>query len=165
MAHAAIRIISGNFITASPLGVIDGIDLQLTGKVRRIAHETIEPILNANAIVLLSPLGFSQTGEAFNLTMEDVAVFVAVSLHAEKLIFITEDPLMKDTAGEAIHELSSHQADAVLQAGFLPEGNAFNLKYALKASKGGVPRACIRFPSRWTVPCCWNCSRTTAWER
>ncbi|RJX32782.1 MAG: amino-acid N-acetyltransferase [Oxalobacter sp.] len=140
MAHAAIRIISGNFITASPVGVIDGVDLQLTGRVRRIAHETIEPILNAEAIVLLSPLGFSQTGEAFNLTMEDVAVNAAIALHAEKLIFLTESPVMKDQAGEDIRELSSHQAEAVLQAGFLPEQQAFNLRYAISASKAGVPR-------------------------
>ncbi len=140
MAHAAIRIISGNFITASPLGVIEGVDLQLTGKTRRIAHETIESILNANAVVLLSPLGFSQTGEAFNLTMEDVAVSAAIALHAEKLIFLTESPVMKSPAGDEIRELSSHEAESVLQASFLSEDSAFNLKYAIKASKAGIPR-------------------------
>ncbi|MBS1186163.1 MAG: argA [Burkholderiaceae bacterium] len=140
MAHATIRLISGNFITASPLGVIDGVDLELTGKTRRIAHETIESILNANAIVLLSPLGFSQTGEAFNLTMEDVAVSAAIALHAEKLIFITETPLMTDAGGADIRELSSHQAEAVLNANFLPPDSAFYLKFAIKASNQGIPR-------------------------
>lgn len=143
MAHAAIRLISGNFITASPIGVIDGVDMELTGKTRRIAHETINSILDANAIVLLSPLGFSATGEAFNLTMEDVAVFASIALHAEKLIFITEIPMMKDAAGEDIRELSSHQAQAVLGANFLSENSAFYLKYAIDASKGGVPRVHI----------------------
>jgi len=143
MAHAAIRLISGNFITASPIGVIDGVDMELTGKTRRIAHETIHSILDANGIVLLSPLGFSQSGEAFNLTMEDVAVFAAVGLHAEKLIFITETPMMKDASGAEIRELSSHQAEAVLQAGFLSEDSAFYLKYAISGSAGGVPRVHI----------------------
>lgn len=143
MAHAAIRIISGNFITASPLGVIDGVDLELTGKTRRIAHEIIESILNADALVLLSPLGFSQTGEAFNLTMEDVAVSAAVALRAEKLIFITETPMMKDAAGADVRELSSHQAEAVLKADFLPPDSAFYLKYAIKASNRGTPRVHI----------------------
>ncbi len=143
MAHAAIRLISGNFITASPIGVIDGVDMELTGKTRRIDHETIHSILNANALVLLSPLGFSQSGEAFNLTMEDVASFAAIALHAEKLIFITETPMMKDSSGEEIRELASHEADAVLQAGFLPDESAFYLKYAVDASKGGVPRVHI----------------------
>ena len=143
MAHATIRIISGNFITASPLGVIDGVDMELTGKTRRIAHETIESILDANAIVLLSPLGFSQTGEAFNLTMEDVAVSAAVSLHAEKLIFITETPMMKDAAGVEMRELSSHQAEAVIESKCLPDDSAFYLNFAIRASNGGIPRVHI----------------------
>ena len=93
MAHAAIRIISGNFITARPLGVIDGVDLGFTGLVRKIASETIHSILGTGGLVLLSPLGFSPTGEAFNLNMEDVAVSAAIALHADKLIFVSETPM------------------------------------------------------------------------
>ena len=143
MAHAAIRIISGNFVTARPLGVIDGIDLELTGIVRKIASETIHPILAADALVLLSPLGFSPTGEAFNLTMEDVATSAAIALHADKLVFISETPMMADLGGTEIRELSSHQAEAVLEAGFLPEDTAFYLQHAVKACNSGVPRAHI----------------------
>jgi len=143
MAHAAIRIISGNFVTARPLGVIDGADLQLTGVVRKIAYETIHPILNAGSLVLLSPLGFSPTGEAFNLTMEDVAVSAAISLRAEKLIFISETPLMKDAGDAEIRELSSHQAQAVLDSGCLPVDSAFYLQHAIKSCNAGVPRAHI----------------------
>src|SRR3990167_207812 len=99
MAHSAIRIISGNFVTARPLGVIDGEDLELTGVTRKIAYETIHPILNTGALVLLSPLGFSPTGEIFNLTMEDVAVSASIALRADKLIFISETPMMTDASG------------------------------------------------------------------
>ena len=99
MAHAAIRIISGNFVTARPIGIIDGVDLELTGVTRKIAYEAIHPILSAGGLVLLSPLGFSPTGEIFNLTMEDVAVNAAIALRADKLIFITETPMIKDMAG------------------------------------------------------------------
>jgi amino-acid N-acetyltransferase len=143
MAHAALRIISGNFVTARPLGVIDGVDHELTGVVRKIAAETIHGILGADGLVLLSPLGFSPTGEVFNLTMEDVAVNAAIDLHADKLIFITETPMMMDAGGTEIRELSSHQAEAVLQAGFLPQDAAFYLKHAVRACNSGVPRAHI----------------------
>ncbi len=143
MAHAAIRIISGNFVTARPLGVIDGVDLELTGVARKIASETIHPILATGGLVLLSPLGFSPTGEAFNLTMEDVAVSAAIALHADKLVFISETPMMQDAAGIDIRELSSHQAQAVLQAGFLPPDSAFYLEHAIKACNSGVPRSHI----------------------
>ncbi len=143
MAHSAIRIISGNFVTARPLGVIDGVDLELTGVTRKGAYETIHPILNTGGLVLLSPLGFSPTGEVFNLTMEDVAVSAAVALRADKLIFISETPLMSDAAGTEIRELSSHQAEAVLAANFLPPDIAFYLQHAIKACNGGVARAHI----------------------
>ncbi|HZX28596.1 MAG TPA: amino-acid N-acetyltransferase [Telluria sp.] len=143
MAHSAIRIISGNFVTARPLGVIDGVDHELTGIVRRIAADTITGILDTDSLVLLSPLGFSPTGEIFNLTMEDVAVSAAIELHADKLIFITETPMMYDQAGVEIRELSSHQAEAVLQAGFLPSDAAFYLRHCIRATHSGVDRAHI----------------------
>jgi amino-acid N-acetyltransferase len=143
MAHAAIRIISGNFVTARPIGVIDGVDLEFTGVARKIAYETIHPILSAGALVLLSPLGFSATGEAFNLAMEDVAVAAATALRADKLIFITETPMMTDAGGAEIRELSSHQAAAVLKSGCLPADAAFYLEHAVKACDNGVSRAHI----------------------
>lgn len=143
MAHAAIRVISGNFIIARPIGVVNGADMQLTGVVRKVAAETIHLILSADSIVLLSPLGFSSTGEAFNLSMEDVAVSAAIALRAEKLIFLTETPLMYDKNGVSIRELSAHQAKAVLAASFLSLDNAFYLEHAIKACNAGVSRAHI----------------------
>ncbi|RJG08007.1 amino-acid N-acetyltransferase [Noviherbaspirillum cavernae] len=143
MAHSAIRIISGNFVTARPIGVIDGTDLEFTGLVRKIAHDAIQPIINAGGLVLLSPLGFSPTGEAFNLTMEDVAVAAAISLRADKLIFITETPMMTDAGGTEIRELSSHQAAAVLESACLPTDAAFYLQHAVEACNNGVARAHI----------------------
>ncbi|CAN5261787.1 amino-acid N-acetyltransferase [soil metagenome] len=143
MAHSAIRIISGNFVTARPVGVIDGVDLELTGVTRKIAFETIHPILSTGGLVLLSPLGFSPTGEIFNLTMEDVAVSAAIALHADKLIFISETPMMTDAAGSELRELSAHQAEAVLFSNCLPAVQAFYLQHAIKACNGGVARAHI----------------------
>lgn len=143
MANAAIRVISGNFVVARPMGIIDGIDLEHTGVTRKIAYETIHPVLNNGSLVLLSPLGFSPTGEVFNLAMEDVAVAAATALRADKLIFISETPMMQDAAGIDIHELSAHQAQAVLESGCLPTDSAFYLQHAMEACQGGVPRAHI----------------------
>jgi amino-acid N-acetyltransferase len=143
MAHAAIRIISGNFVTARPIGVIDGVDLEFTGIARKIAYETINPILAAGGLVLLSPLGFSPTGEAFNLTMEDVAVAAATALRADKLIFITETPLMSDPDGRELRELTSAKADALVKSGHLPPDTAYYLQNCVRASRSGVPRVHI----------------------
>jgi amino-acid N-acetyltransferase len=143
MANAAIRVISGNFVVARPMGIIDGVDLEHTGLARKIAYETIHPILDNGGLVLLSPLGFSPTGEVFNLAMEDVAVAAAISLRADKLIFITETPMMTDAGGAAIHEVSVHQAQAVIESACLPADAAYYFSNAIRACQSGVPRSHI----------------------
>ncbi len=87
----SLGVLSGNFITAQPLGVHDGTDYQYTGIVRKINAELINTLTQTGNIVLISPLGFSPSGEAFNLRYEDVASFTAKTLQADKLIFIHAD--------------------------------------------------------------------------
>lgn len=91
MHGARIRVISGNFVTAKPKGVIDGIDFQHTGEVRRIDKEAINQQLEQGNIVLLSSCGYSPSGEMFNLAAEDVATQTAIELSAEKLILMGEE--------------------------------------------------------------------------
>jgi len=88
-----IGILSGNLITAKPLGVIDGIDYQHTGEVRKVNTQLIRTLLDHNNLVLLPPLGFSPTGESFNLRFEEVASFAAKAIKADKLIFVQGNTL------------------------------------------------------------------------
>ncbi|MDR4516755.1 MAG: amino-acid N-acetyltransferase [Nitrosomonas sp.] len=90
MANAAIHVASGNFVTACPFGIINGVDFMHTGKVRKINAHAIQLCLDQGDVVLMPPLGFSPTGEIFNLTMEHVATEVAIALNAEKLIFLLD---------------------------------------------------------------------------
>lgn len=142
MAHARISIVSGNFVTAYPVGIIDGIDFMHTGAVRKIDAESIRHSLAQRKLVLLSPLGFSPTGEAFNLSMEDVAAATAVALQADKLIFITETPgIVED--GELRGELSLEEAHKLYEAGTLASNENFYLKHSIRACRSGVRRAHI----------------------
>ncbi|TCT04894.1 amino-acid N-acetyltransferase [Paralcaligenes ureilyticus] len=141
MSHAHIRVISGNFVTARPVGVIDGIDYKHAGAVRKLDLDAIKNIINQGAIVLLSPLGFSPTGEAFNLAMEDLATSAAVSLRAEKLIFLTQGRTVLDADGLVDTELAREDADALLATGTLDEDTASFLAHASRAVKRGVARA------------------------
>jgi amino-acid N-acetyltransferase len=143
MANADINVISGNFITAKPYGVVAGVDLQHTGLVRKVATEVIQLALNARSVVLLSPLGFSPTGEAFNLEMEDVATSVAIAVEADKLIFVTEMPGVLDAEGELVRELSERSAKALLERGELASDTAFHLRHCLKACEADIARAHI----------------------
>ena len=141
MAHSAVRVVSGNFVVARPVGIVDGVDLQHTGVVRRIDAQSIKFALGSGAIVLMSPLGFSPTGEAFNLSMEDVACATAIALDADKLIFVTEIAGIPDRDGRMIGEISENAARGLLEQGYLSDDSADYLRHALRACEGGVARA------------------------
>ncbi|MFT0547764.1 amino-acid N-acetyltransferase [Allopusillimonas ginsengisoli] len=141
MSHAHIRVISGNFVTARPVGIIDGLDYMHTGAVRKMDTDAVKSVINQSAIVLLSPLGFSPTGDAFNLAMEDLATSAAVALRAEKLIFLTPNCMVRDGDGSVDTELTREDADALLVAGTLDHETASFLSYASRAVKRGVARA------------------------
>ena len=143
MQHATVRVISGNFVLARPVGVIDGVDLLHTGITRKVDSAAMRFALESGAIVLVSPLGFSPTGEAFNLTMEDVASRTAIELNADKLIFLTEIAGIPDSSGELLGEISEAQAHQLLSSGHLGVDTAVYLQHALKACQTGVPRAHI----------------------
>ncbi|PPD24931.1 MAG: amino-acid N-acetyltransferase, partial [Methylomonas sp.] len=142
MAGAGIRVASGNFVTARPLGVLDGIDYHYTGKVRRIDAAAIHQQLDHNHVVLISPMGYSPSGEVFNLAAEDVATEVAVALKAEKLIVLTEQNCLSPGDGAALQQLTTAQAEALLQeAAAIPAEISRALAAATQACKGGVERA------------------------
>jgi amino-acid N-acetyltransferase len=111
MADARIRCTSGNLVTARPAGILDGVDLGHTGEVRRVDSEGINQQLNLGNIVLLPPLGYSLTGEIFNLSAEAIATAVATVLKADKLIFVghsNQDLPRELTASQARENLSAH---------------------------------------------------------
>ncbi|MCC7547053.1 MAG: amino-acid N-acetyltransferase [Burkholderiales bacterium] len=141
MANADIRVAGGNFVTAQPRGVVDGIDMQYTGEVRKVHADAIGTRLDAGDLVLLSPLGYSPTGEIFNLTMEDVAAEAAIALRADKLLFLTDQPGISDAANALLRELTVSEAQARLQSDTgLHEDTRLYLPAAIKACRAGVSR-------------------------
>jgi len=140
MAGAEIRVASGNFVTARPVGVVDGVDLQFTGEVRRVADGAINARLAAGEIVLLSPLGYSPTGEVFNLALEEVATSAAVALKADKLVFLLDRGDCRDAKGQLMNQLTVAAAQRMLKS--LPEGDMkLYLPQAIRACRNGVRRA------------------------
>lgn len=142
MAGADIRVASGNFITAKPLGVLAGVDYMHTGEVRKVDATAIGRRLADNELVLLSPLGYSPTGEVFNLALEDVAASTATALGAEKLIFMMDTPGVIGRRGELLRELTVKQAKARLARSAEPDSDVrFYLPAAVRACEGGVSRS------------------------
>jgi len=153
MAGSTVRVISGNFVTARPVGIVDGVDFEHSGLVRKVDVAGIQRALDMDALVLLSPFGFSPTGEAFNLSMEEVATSVAIALKADKLLFLSEvpgirtDPEAPEGEDNPIDtELPLAQAKQLLARvppSQRPTDTAFYLQHCVKACQGGVERSHI----------------------
>lgn len=136
-----LQVISGNFVAAMPIGVIDGVDLQHTGKVRSIDVEPIEDLLDRQQLALVSPLGYSPTGEIFNLSYAETATKLAVALDADKLIaFCSEDGAL-NSEGELYRELTLLECQATLGSDGDVNDHRLALDACYKACDQGVPRA------------------------
>ncbi len=140
MQGARLRVASGNFVTARPIGVVDGVDYHHTGEVRRIDRKGIGRLLDERTIVLLSPLGYSPTGEIFNLACEDVATRAAIDLGADKLVLYGGERGLLDAHGQLVRELRPQQIPAYVER----LGGSYQaelLDAAAQACRGGVRRS------------------------
>jgi amino-acid N-acetyltransferase len=151
-----VRLVSGSMVTAQPVGVLDGVDFQFSGTVRDVDAQTIHHALDNGDIVFVTNIGYSPTGEAFNLMMEDVAASVACALDAEKLIFLVNAPGLPPLPGaktkrakaqDISHELAAAEAEMLLKSaeqslelsGMSVE-TLRALDASVRAAKGGVTR-------------------------
>lgn len=142
MQGSRLRVASGNLVTARPIGVLEGVDYHHTGEVRRVDRKGISRLLDERSIVLLSPLGYSPTGEIFNLACEDVATRAAIELGADKLLLFGAEPGLLDADGKLVRELRPQQVAPHLQRlGSDYQGEL--LDAAAEACKGGVARSHI----------------------
>ena len=128
-----ICVTSGNFITARPIGVRNGIDFCHTGEIRHVDITTISNRLDEGCIVVVSPLGYSPTGESFNLLTEEVAAAVAIGLKANKLIYLTENEGLFSINGQLLRQLTLIEAQK-------HSNNDNQLKNAVKACQNGIQR-------------------------
>ncbi|WP_088279580.1 amino-acid N-acetyltransferase [Ideonella sp. A 288] len=150
MANATVRVVSGNFLIARPVGIVDGVDFMQSGVVRRVDAKSIRGAIDIGAVVLLSPFGFSPTGEAFNLAMEEVATATAIALQADKLLFLTEIPGILEDRNDPASPIDTEMAlvDARRLLADLPRPTqptdlAFYLQHCVKACESGVERSHI----------------------
>ena len=143
MHGSRIQVAGGNLITAKPIGVKDGVDFQYAGEVRRVHEAVIQKQLNDDAIVLLSPIGYSPTGEIFNLSYEDVAAQAAIALNAEKLIMFCQNEGIFDHRGELLKTLSLSAAlDCLNQIDKDPE-QQYSLRACYQACENNISRSHI----------------------
>lgn len=137
MRGARLRVVSGNYVTARPVGVVGGVDFLFTGAVRRLDAVGMAGALDNQAIVLLSPLGFSPTGEVFNLSSDEVATAAAVALGADKLIIMDSAEGLCDADGSLLRQCT---VAAARELNFTDPQQAMRRDAACRACEQGVNR-------------------------
>ncbi len=135
MHGADLVVSSGNFVKARPLGITDGIDFHNTGVTRKVNVRAINQQLENGAIVLISPIGYSLSGETFNLVSQNLAADVATALRAEKLIYFIADDGVRDANGELINEIQTDDSAQDIAA-----SQTELVSQAAKACRQGVNR-------------------------
>ena len=146
--NARLRTITGNYIFAQPMGIIDGIDMCYTGRVRKVDHVAIHRALQDDAIVLISPLGTSPIGQSYSLAMNDVASAIAIALHAEKLIFLIEQDGILTQDNTLQNNLNAQQAQQLIAQNRIYPPQLPLLQTALEAVEKGISRVQILSGSR-----------------
>ena len=111
--NVEVNIVSGNFVAAQPVGIVDGIDHQCTGRLRSANVDAIAKLLDTQAIVLLSPLGFSTSGQTFNLAAEELAAELAVALEADKLIVFNDPGQITDAGQQRISRITPERLNGL----------------------------------------------------
>jgi amino-acid N-acetyltransferase len=140
MHGAHIRVVSGNFVTAKPIGVLDGIDFGSTGRSRKIDATSISSHTKNGELVILPSLGYAVTGEIFNLSFDALATDVAISLGADKLIFLGHDKPLMDSEGKVCRQMTAADARQLSDKPEMPFDTSQQLRFASDACQRGIDR-------------------------
>lgn len=141
MHGAGIRVVSGNFVTAKPIGIRDGVDFCFTGEVRKVAADSIEAELKQGNIVILPSMGYSPSGEIFNLSVEDVATRAAIAIKADKLITFCDQPGAQNEQGKLLRELRPGDCASLINSNLASPLLQQALRACYTAIDSGLPRA------------------------
>jgi amino-acid N-acetyltransferase len=130
-----------NAIVAHPAGILKGVDQLFTGRVERVDMGFLAAILEQDIIPIIPPLGIEGEGNTYRLNSDTVAVEVARSLRAVKLIYLSPSPGIR-LGDELLRQLDLPQAQAILknQRAQLAANDASKLEQAVRAAQLGVPR-------------------------
>jgi amino-acid N-acetyltransferase len=140
LRNADISTVTGNYVVARPIGVLDGVDHLFTGQARKVHENRIKAALDSRALVLLSPIGYSPSGQAFNLASDELAADIALALKADKLIAFGEEGYVYDAAGNRRTNLFPAELDGIIDQDAATPQVQNTLRALLRASRGGVPR-------------------------
>ncbi|MDB6152087.1 MAG: argA [Chthoniobacteraceae bacterium] len=135
-----LRAAYANTIIAHPAGILGGVDYLNTGRVERVDTKPLHLFLAEGIIPIIPPLGFDGEGRTFRVNSDGIALEVAETLQAMKILFLTATSLV--ASGEVVRQLSIAEAEEIVKKKKQTVDPALisKLDYAARACRQGVPR-------------------------
>ncbi len=113
-------------------------DVGQVGEIVEIDPGVVRALLEDNFIPVVSPIGFGDDNESYNINADVVASKLAEVLKAEKLLLLTNTPGVLDKAGNLLVDLTAKEIDALFADGTISGGMLPKISGALDAAKAGV---------------------------
>ncbi len=144
LTQNSLKAVITNAVRALPVGIIKGVDQQLTGKVERIDKELIIELIAQQVVPLVSPLAFGPDGKSLRVNSDLLAAELAEVLGATKIIFLTphtgleiEGEVRREIAVDALRALLANHPEQISEA------SRSKAVHAIKAIETGTPRVHI----------------------
>jgi amino-acid N-acetyltransferase len=136
-----LRAAYANAVIAHPAGILGGVDYLHTGRVERVDTKLLHLLLNEGVIPIVPPIGFDGEGRTFRVNSDAIAVEVAESMQAMKIIYLGgQDVLIVN--GEPVRQLSIAEADELVKKRRVQTGAGWlsKLEHGARACRDGIPR-------------------------
>ncbi|MFZ4767131.1 MAG: amino-acid N-acetyltransferase [Roseimicrobium sp.] len=134
-----LRVAVPNALAVHPAGVIDGVDLEHTGRIERVDDKMLHAMLKEGILPVLPPLGYDGRGNTLRLNSDEVAGDVAMELEAAKVIFVAEKGLF-DAQEIRIAQLGVGDAREMSKRKDMDISLLSKLRFGALACGEGVPR-------------------------
>ncbi len=133
-----------NAVIGGPMGIIQGVDYQHTGKILRIDVELLRMFVQEGIVPVIPPLGFDTEGATFRINSDAIAVRAAQDLGAVKIIFLTttqglnyRGQLVRHVSAREVREMLKHRREIT------PPAVRSIVEYASDACRAGISRVHI----------------------
>jgi acetylglutamate kinase len=134
----------GGLIRARKLKMVDRDDpskqhdIGQVGEITAIDPSVVKALQDDQFIPVISPIGFGEQNESYNINADLVAAKLAEVLKAEKLMLLTNIRGVLDKQGQLLTDLSARQIDELIADGTISGGMLPKIAGALDAAKSGV---------------------------
>jgi len=135
-----------NFTIKAKKKLYKDIDIGFVGQVEKINNELIVSLIQDGYIPVISPLGVDDDGNSYNINADDVVAEIAVSLKAEKLIYLADvDGIYRDIndKNSLISSITVNELQNLIDSGIATGGMIPKLTSIIRAIERGVNKVHI----------------------